>query len=95
MPYANQTESDRHKSDLAAAEQEKQRLRASVAEHSQRFQEERLEKQQLTTQLELQHTELLSLKSEFSFADCSTQDTSIIYSVNKCVLMYPPYHNND
>lgn len=50
---------------MAAGEQERQRLQASVSEHSQRLQEEREKKQQLTAQLELQQTELLTLKSKF------------------------------
>lgn len=50
---------------MAACEQERQRLQVSVSEPSQRLQEEREKKQQLTAQLELQRTELLTLKSEF------------------------------
>lgn len=50
---------------MAANEQKRQRLQASVSEHSQRLQEQREKKQQLTAQLELQRTELLTLKSEF------------------------------
>lgn len=58
-----------------------------MAEHSQRVQEESLEKQQLTSQLQLQRMELLTLKSEFSFIDYSTQEISIIYSINKIVVV--------
>lgn len=36
-----------------------------MSEHSQHLQEEREKKQQLTAQLELQQTQLLTLKSEF------------------------------
>lgn len=50
---------------MAADEQKRQRLQASVSEHSQRLQEEREKKRQLAAQLELQRTELLTLKSEF------------------------------
>ncbi|XP_073322450.1 coiled-coil domain-containing protein 158-like isoform X3 [Pagrus major] len=57
-------ELDQHKSDLAAAERERQRLQASVAEQSQRVREETLEKQQLNTQLELQRLQLLTLTEE-------------------------------
>ncbi|KAI3372621.1 hypothetical protein L3Q82_023094, partial [Scortum barcoo] len=57
-------ELDRHKSDLAAAEQEKRQLHASVAEQSLRVQEEVLEKQQLVNQLELQRMQFLTLTKE-------------------------------
>ncbi|XP_051278776.1 coiled-coil domain-containing protein 158-like isoform X1 [Dicentrarchus labrax] len=57
-------ELDQHKTDLAAAEHEKQRLQASVAELRQCVQEETLEKQQLTTQLELHHVQLLTFTKE-------------------------------
>ncbi|KAM3611299.1 uncharacterized protein V6R79_016197 [Siganus canaliculatus] len=53
------------RSDLTNMEHEKQQLQASVAEQSQRVQEESLEKQQLTAQLELQHMQVLTLKKEF------------------------------
>ncbi|XP_070761054.1 coiled-coil domain-containing protein 158-like [Enoplosus armatus] len=53
-----------HKSDLAAAEHKRRQLQASVAEQSQRVQEETLEKQQLTTLLELQRIQLLTLTKE-------------------------------
>lgn len=65
--YADQAELDQHKSDLAAAEHERRQLQASVAEQSQRVQEETLEKQQLTAQLEVQRMHLLTLTSELSF----------------------------
>lgn len=87
LPYANQTELDQHNSDMAAVEQERRRLQASLALQSQRVAEESLEKQQLTTQLELQHMELLTLKSELSFTEYSTQERSIIYSINKIMVM--------
>ncbi|XP_028434968.1 coiled-coil domain-containing protein 158 [Perca flavescens] len=54
-------ELDRHNSDLAAAEHERWQLQASVAEQSRRVQEESLEKRQLTIQLEVQGTQLLTL----------------------------------
>lgn len=63
--FPNQTELKQHKSDMAACKQERQQLQVSVSEHSQHLQEEREKKQQLTAQLELQQTELLTLKSEF------------------------------
>lgn len=56
-----------YKSNLAAAEIEKQHLLASVAEQSKRVHEEALEKQQLTVQLEVQRMKLLTLTSELSF----------------------------
>lgn len=46
-----------------------QRLQASVAEQSQRVREETLEKQQLNTQLELQHLQLLTLTGELSLTE--------------------------
>ncbi|XP_044051326.1 coiled-coil domain-containing protein 158-like isoform X2 [Siniperca chuatsi] len=55
---------DHHKSGLAAAEHERRQLQASVAEQSQRVREETLEKQHLTTLLELQRTQLLTLTDE-------------------------------
>ncbi|XP_045889785.1 coiled-coil domain-containing protein 158-like isoform X4 [Micropterus dolomieu] len=58
------TELDQHKSDLAAAEHERRQLQASVAEQSHRVREETLEKQQLTTLLELQRVQLLTLTKE-------------------------------
>ncbi|XP_042344859.1 coiled-coil domain-containing protein 158-like isoform X3 [Plectropomus leopardus] len=57
-------ELNQHKSDLAAAEHERQQLQASVAEQSQRVQEETLEKQQLTIQLDIQRMQLLTLTKE-------------------------------
>ncbi|XP_068577063.1 coiled-coil domain-containing protein 158-like isoform X3 [Cebidichthys violaceus] len=57
-------ELDRHKSDLAAAEQDRLLLRASVAEQSVRIREETLEKQQLTIQLDIQRLQLLTLTKE-------------------------------
>nr|XP_040051134.1 coiled-coil domain-containing protein 158-like isoform X3 [Gasterosteus aculeatus aculeatus] len=57
-------ELDRHKSDLAAAEQDRLQLQASVAEQSQRAREETLEKQQLAVQLDIQRLQLRSLNKE-------------------------------
>ncbi|XP_059192432.1 coiled-coil domain-containing protein 158-like isoform X3 [Centropristis striata] len=57
-------ELDRHKSELAAIEQEKQQLQASVADQSQRLLEGTLEKKQLTIQLEVQCMQLLSHTKE-------------------------------
>ncbi|XP_060895044.1 coiled-coil domain-containing protein 158-like [Labrus mixtus] len=57
-------ELEQSKSDLAAAEQERQRLQASVADQTQRVQEETLTKQELTSQLEVQHMQFLTLKEE-------------------------------
>ncbi|XP_075960751.1 uncharacterized protein LOC142964350 isoform X1 [Anarhichas minor] len=57
-------ELDRHKSDLAAAEQDTLQLQASVAEQSVRVQEETLEKRQLTIQLDIQRLQLLTLTKE-------------------------------
>lgn len=62
----NQNEIDQYKTDLVAAELERQRLRGSVAEHVKHLQEQHLEKQQLTNQLELQKIEFSSLKSKHS-----------------------------
>ncbi|XP_029367197.1 coiled-coil domain-containing protein 158-like isoform X2 [Echeneis naucrates] len=52
------------KSDLANAEHERQKLQVSVSEQSRRAQEETLEKQQLTNQLEIQRMQLLTLTEE-------------------------------
>ncbi|XP_049433759.1 coiled-coil domain-containing protein 158-like isoform X2 [Epinephelus fuscoguttatus] len=60
----HRAELDQHKSDLAAAEHERQQLQASVAEQCQRVQEETLEKQQLTIQLDVLRMQLLSLTKE-------------------------------
>lgn len=60
----NQNEIDQHKADLVAAELERQRLQGSVVEHVNHVQDQRLEKQQLTNQLEIQRIELTSLKSK-------------------------------
>ncbi|XP_037338798.2 coiled-coil domain-containing protein 158-like isoform X1 [Pungitius pungitius] len=57
-------ELDRRRSDLAAAEQERLQLQASVAEQSQRAREETLEKQQLAVQLDIQRVQLRALKKE-------------------------------
>ncbi|XP_040010721.1 coiled-coil domain-containing protein 158-like isoform X2 [Xiphias gladius] len=54
----------KYKSDLAIAEHERQQLQASLADQSQRVQEETLEKQHLTTQLEIQRMQLLTLTKE-------------------------------
>ncbi|XP_071402350.1 coiled-coil domain-containing protein 158-like [Centroberyx affinis] len=54
-------ELDQHKSGLAALEQERHQLQASVSEQRNRVQEATLEKQQLTAQLEVQHMQLLTL----------------------------------
>ncbi|KAM9744382.1 coiled-coil domain-containing protein 158-like isoform 1-T2 [Menidia menidia] len=53
-----------HKSELAAAEHKRQQLQASVTEQNQRVQEETLEKRQVTTLLELQRMQLLTLTKE-------------------------------
>ncbi|XP_072243585.1 uncharacterized protein [Leuresthes tenuis] len=53
-----------HKSDLAAVECERQQLQASVTEQLRHVREETLEKQQVSTQLELQHIQLLTLTKE-------------------------------
>lgn len=70
MASAHQAELDQHKSDLAAAEHERRQLQASVMEQTLHVQEETLEKQQLTAQLEVQHVQLLTLSSELSFNEC-------------------------
>uniref|UniRef100_A0A4W6EGD4 Coiled-coil domain containing 158 n=1 Tax=Lates calcarifer TaxID=8187 RepID=A0A4W6EGD4_LATCA len=57
-------ELDQQKSDLATAEHERRQLQASVAEQSQRVQEETLEKQQLTAQLEIQRMQIVTLRKE-------------------------------
>ncbi|XP_067471940.1 coiled-coil domain-containing protein 158-like isoform X1 [Thunnus thynnus] len=57
-------ELDQHKSDLAAAEHDRRQLQASVTEQTQRVQEETLEKQQLSTRLEVQRVQLLTLTKE-------------------------------
>ncbi|KAM9858577.1 coiled-coil domain-containing protein 158-like [Aulostomus maculatus] len=57
------TEVDQHKSDMAAAELEKHQLHASLTE-TLRVQEEILEKQKLSTLLEVQHVQLLTLAKE-------------------------------
>lgn len=60
----NQNETDQYRTDFGAAELERQRLQGSVAEHVKHVQEQHLEKQQLTNQLELQKREFSSLKSK-------------------------------
>ncbi|KAM9391433.1 coiled-coil domain-containing protein 158-like [Pholidichthys leucotaenia] len=55
---------DQHKSDLAVLEGERRQMQASVAEQSRCVQEESCEKQQLTTQLDLQQMQLLTLTKE-------------------------------
>lgn len=60
----SQNETDQYKRDLAAAELERQQLKGSVTEHVKHVQEQHLEKQQLTNQLELQKREFASLKSK-------------------------------
>ncbi|XP_070689527.1 coiled-coil domain-containing protein 158-like [Pempheris klunzingeri] len=66
------------RSDLAPAEHERRQLQASVAEQSQRVQEETLEKQQLTTQLEVQRVHLLTLTKELKelqqFHSCKNEE---------------------
>lgn len=66
MLYADQAELDQHKSDLAAAGHTKQQLQASVAEQNLCVQEENLKKEELITQLKVQHMQLLTLTSELS-----------------------------
>lgn len=70
MPYAAQVELDKSKSDLATAVHEKRLLQASVADQCQRVQEEALEKQHLTAQLEVQRLQFLTLTSELSSTEC-------------------------
>lgn len=55
---------DQHKSDLAEAELERQRLQGSVAEHIKLTQEQTVEKHELTNQLKLQKVELVALRSK-------------------------------
>ncbi|XP_024909117.1 coiled-coil domain-containing protein 158 isoform X2 [Cynoglossus semilaevis] len=57
-------ELDQHKSDLAASEHEKKLLQMCVSGHNQRVQEESGEKQQLTTQLEVQRIRYMTLSKE-------------------------------
>ncbi|XP_034397585.1 coiled-coil domain-containing protein 158-like isoform X2 [Cyclopterus lumpus] len=57
-------ELDRHKSDLAAAEQDRLQLQTSEAEQRLRVQEETLENQQLTIQMDIQCLQLLTLTKE-------------------------------
>ncbi|KAG7221301.1 hypothetical protein INR49_017368 [Caranx melampygus] len=57
-------ELDKSKSDLATAEHERGLLQAAVAEQCQRVQEETLENQHLTAQLEFQRLQLLTLTEE-------------------------------
>ncbi|XP_056275159.1 coiled-coil domain-containing protein 158-like isoform X2 [Pseudoliparis swirei] len=57
-------ELERHKSDLAAAGQDRLQLQASVAEQRLRVQEETLENQQLTIQMDIQCLKLLTLTKE-------------------------------
>lgn len=59
-----QVELDKSKSDLATADRDRQLLQASVAEQRQRVEEETLEKQHLSAQLEIQRLQLLTLTSE-------------------------------
>uniref|UniRef100_A0A667Y1P5 Coiled-coil domain containing 158 n=2 Tax=Myripristis murdjan TaxID=586833 RepID=A0A667Y1P5_9TELE len=58
------SELERCESGLAALEQERDQLQASVAKQRHCVQEATLEKQQLTTQLEEQHMQLLTLTKE-------------------------------
>ncbi|XP_041854387.1 coiled-coil domain-containing protein 158-like isoform X2 [Melanotaenia boesemani] len=53
-----------HKSDLAVAECGRRQLQASVTEQSQRVREANQQKQEITSQLELQHMQLLTLTKE-------------------------------
>lgn len=64
--FSDQSEIQRRNSDMAAAELERRQLQASVTEQNQRIWEETLEKQQLTTQLELQRVQLLNITSELN-----------------------------
>uniref|UniRef100_A0A8D3E3C1 Coiled-coil domain-containing protein 158-like n=1 Tax=Scophthalmus maximus TaxID=52904 RepID=A0A8D3E3C1_SCOMX len=57
-------ELERHKSDLSTAAHERRQLLASVAEQSRRVQEESLEKKRLSTQLEFQRMQILTLTKE-------------------------------
>ncbi|XP_015230897.1 PREDICTED: coiled-coil domain-containing protein 158 isoform X2 [Cyprinodon variegatus] len=57
-------ELDRHTSDLACVEREKQQLQASLSEQNRRIEEETLEKRKVLTQLELQSFQLFSLTEE-------------------------------
>lgn len=83
---SHQAELVQHKSDLSAAKHEKGRLQASVAEQSQRIREEALEKQQVTTQLELQRMQLLTLTSEFSVSHHKVGCKYSFYEVT-CLLL--------
>lgn len=50
---------------MAAAEQERRRLQASVTDHSRRLEEEQEKKQGITVQLEVLCAKLLNLESEW------------------------------
>ncbi|XP_075881894.1 uncharacterized protein LOC142887870 isoform X3 [Nelusetta ayraudi] len=58
------TDLKQHKWDMAAAEQERRRLQASVTDHGRRLEEEQEKKQGITAQLELLRAKLLNLENE-------------------------------
>ncbi|KAM3868432.1 coiled-coil domain-containing protein 158-like [Diretmus argenteus] len=64
LPSAVQADLDRHQSSSAALQQERQQLQNSLAQQRNLVQEGKEEKQQLSTQLEVQRLQLLTLTKE-------------------------------